>query len=343
MRRSSSDQQSSRSPSRIAAAAPYCSGFAGHPCSRWIARTHGASPAGRAGCRRRPCSRRGPARSRAAAPATRTRAQRDRVDPSAGSRARRPRGGPSSRRRPATACRRGCWCGRLDQALRVRTERRRAIRPARRTNASSVDSMSSRNRAGPTRRPILRAARSSGERRPVSSAPCLRPRRQRGPHRRPASAGRPVVLVRVLPAEGRGRRSGAVALDPRARAAAADFRLRDVRRRRYDARPDHRDHRAHRPRDHDDADGTPHLRRPHHRGADRILERSPPPACATCSRCAATLRAGPAPVGRHRGRHRLRLRAGRVHPRGLATSPSGWRPSPRATATPRPRRRRGRS
>ena len=48
------------------------------------------------------------------------------------------------------------------------------------------------------------------------------------------------------------------------------------------------DHRAHRQADLDDPDGAPDLRRPHRGRAaqrDRLL---PPPACATCSRCAAT-------------------------------------------------------
>ena len=65
-------------------------------------RTRGAWRAGRAGCRRRPCSRRAPARWRAAA--------RGRRRPGAGRARRRRRaarrGSPSSRRRRGTVCRR---------------------------------------------------------------------------------------------------------------------------------------------------------------------------------------------------------------------------------------------
>ena len=97
-RSSSSDQLSSRSPSRMAAAAPYCSGSPRHAVAAGARpRSRGAWPAGRAGCRRRPCSRRGPARWRAAAPAPRRRgAGRPRRRPSGCDRAEAPvaEGGP---------------------------------------------------------------------------------------------------------------------------------------------------------------------------------------------------------------------------------------------------------
>ena len=135
--------------------------------------------------------------------------------------------------------------------------------------------------------------------------------------RRPARPGRPVVLLRVLPAQGRGRRGRAVALDPRAGAAAAHVRLGHLRRRRYDARPHDRDHVTDRPRDHAAPDGSPDLRRPHHRRAHRD------PGLAgrvrSRQRAGAARRPGRRPgdaVGPHRRRHRLRLRAGGVHPVG---------------------------
>ena len=151
------------------------------------------------------------------------------------------------------------------------------------------------------------------------------------------STGRALVLLRVLPAEGRGGRAHPVALDQRARAAAPDVRLGHLRRRRHDPRPHHRDHRPDRPRDLAAPDGAPDLRGPHHRGDRRhpaAARRTP--ACATCWRCAATRPAAPARPGRA--------------PRAASSTPpswwsssgpartgcaSGWRPSRRATATPR--------
>ena len=72
------------------------------------ARRRGAWPAGRGVRRRRPCSRRAPARSRAAAPARR----RPAASAASSVAARRRPGGPTSRTPPGTACRRRRWCAR---------------------------------------------------------------------------------------------------------------------------------------------------------------------------------------------------------------------------------------
>ena len=156
-RSSSSDQESSRSPSRMAAAAPYCSGsprHAGRPVRR--PRTRGASPAGRAGCRRRPCSRRGPARWRAAAPGPRTRAaaRPRRLDLGLDT-----RGSPTSRTPPGTACRRTPSAGPPRAARRRRARAGRAARPARRGSSSRTFWSRSRKAAHPVTRPtsVMRA------------------------------------------------------------------------------------------------------------------------------------------------------------------------------------------
>ena len=84
--------------------------------------------------------------------------------------------------------------------------------------------------------------------------------------------------------------------DPRARAAAADVRLGDVRRRRLHPRPDRRGSPSGiAARDHADPDGAPDLRRPlRATSCARSSARTPTPASATCWRCAATRRTGPA-------------------------------------------------
>ena len=73
--------------------------------------------------------------------------------------------------------------------------------------------------------------------------------------------GPPLLLLRVLPAQGRRGRAPALAGDPRAREPRADVRLGDLRRRRLDARPHGPRHRADRRRDDADPGRPPHLRR----------------------------------------------------------------------------------
>ena len=102
-RSSSSAQLSSRSPSRIAAAAPYCSGSPRHPaarCSRPKAAVRGGPPAaGVGGVHQSSCTSALACSSSSEAQA-RTRAS------SSSARRARPRGSPSSRTTPGSACRR---------------------------------------------------------------------------------------------------------------------------------------------------------------------------------------------------------------------------------------------
>ena len=123
----------------------------------------------------------------------------------------------------------------------------------------------------------------------VSSAQggCVMSRRSRArqPPRRRAAHPR---LVRVLPAEDRRDGAHAVGVDRAARAAAAEFRLGHLRRRRLDARAHARDGQAHPGRDRADAGRASHLRRA--RRATKSTTSSAPiatRACATSWRCAA--------------------------------------------------------
>ena len=185
------------------------------------------------------------------------------------------------------------------------------------------------------RRPILRAARSPGERRPVSSASCLRAR-SCACGSATCSRRAALVLLRVLPAQGRGGRRGPVALDQRARAAAARRSSRSptapaVRPATAPWRSPARIARetSMLPMAHLTCVG------PHHRGADpdpALAARGP--ASATCWRCAATRRAGP-------GTAWVPTDGGVDYASELVASSVGQRPvrsvsppSPRATATP---------
>ena len=153
-----------------------------------------------------------------------------------------------------------------------------------------------------------------------------------------------VVLLRVLPAPGRRRRGGALALDPRARAAATDVRLGDLRRRRRHPRPHGGDHRADRARDDDAPDGPPDLCRAHQGRARRGSSRTGGEAGV---HNVLALRGDPPGGARqHRGPRR---------PAASSTPPSWWRSSsgrrravggrrrvPRgAPRRPQPRARRG--
>ena len=143
-----------------------------------------------------------------------------------------------------------------------------------------VERASARGRAGPRRRAGLRpvviarsvgAVAAAGASRAVSRCcpafsigpcrPSVRHRRTLGacPLRPPAApspsaigallaARRPLVLVRVLPAEDRRGRAPALAGDPRARGAAPDVRVGHLRRRRLDPRPHGARHRSGSPR-----------------------------------------------------------------------------------------------
>ena len=76
------------------------------------------------------------------------------------------------------------------------------------------------------------------DRRARRSAACRDAGRRDGDRARAARGGRTVVLLRVLPAQDRRGRAQLWQAHPPARAAAADLRLGDVRRRRLDPRPD---------------------------------------------------------------------------------------------------------
>ena len=116
----------------------------------------------------------------------------------------------------------------------------------------------------------------------------------------------------------------------RARAAAADVRVGDVRRRRLDPRPHRAHHRGHRHADDADPDGAPDLRRPLARRAalgDRGLRRRRRPQRARAARRPAggpdrAVRAAP-------GGPAQRRRAGRADPAlgdfcvGVAAFPEG--------------------
>ena len=233
---------SSRSPSRIAAAAPYCSGSPRHPASRCSCSKRGASPVGRGGCRRRPCSRRGPGRSRAAARATRRPATSgvvvgsppaDRaVAPVA---ERRPEPLPAVTRdaRASATSRAASWprgasrsaCSSRNASSAAWTRARKPAWSHRR--GSRVEA--SGQLAGRTARPYAAVGRWTLVGSHVPRLPRSWP--NRATQHRAARAGRALVLVRVLPAQGRGGRGAALGGDPRARALPPDLRLGDLRRR----------------------------------------------------------------------------------------------------------------
>ena len=250
VRSSSSDHDSSRSPSRIAAAAPYCSASPGQPCSRcsasnalWVA---GRPAAGVRGvhvvvvhqrARVQQLERRGrahqaPASSGAsAAHGPEAPVAEGRAEPLA---AGRPpaRAAATSRAAssPSGASRRGLLVDeRVEGGLHAGAEGVRV--PGSELTAASLRSARADDGqppGGPVAPMLLRMA--------LGHLLDL-PGRTRSPRRRPDRRGGAVDLVRVLPAEGRGRRAAAVDRAARARAAAADLRLGDVRRRRLDPRP----------------------------------------------------------------------------------------------------------
>ena len=242
--------------------------------------------------------------------------------------ARRPAGSatrvvaPPAERRPEPLAAGHAGARVLDQALRVGTERVEPGGLRGRRTSCSVDSMSAR-KPGSHSRPILRAARSPGERRPVSSAPCLRPRERNAVRIGDllAQGGRSFSFEFFPPKDEAGEEvlwRSISELEP----LRPDVRLGDLRRRGYDARPHHRDHRADRARDLDDADGAPHLRRPHHRGAD------PDPRLARRVRRAQRARAARRPARRPGHARGSRPRAG-------STTPPTWSRSSARSATSR--------
>ena len=252
--------------------------------------------------------------------------QRDR-----GRSARRRRGGPTSRTPPGSACRRRRWCGRARPGAARRDRAGRASSAWRATNSCSVDSMSSRK---PGTRPILGAARSPGERRPVSSAPCLRDSARIGDLLR--QGGRSFSFEFFPPKDEAGEEvlwrsiSELEPLQPTfvsvTYGAGGTTRDRTIAITARIAR---------------ETSMLPmaHLTCVGHTTDEltRILDVARPTSGV---RNVLALRGDPPGRPRHRvgvdrGRDRLRLRAGRVHPRRSVTSRSGWRPSPRAIATPR--------
>ena len=86
-------------------------------------------------------------------------------------------------------------------------------------------------------------------------------RAPRGVHPRTSGRDAAVDQLRVLPAQGRRVRGGAVARDPPARAGAPRVRVGHLRRRGHHPGPHRAGHEADRPRDLADPAGPPHLRR----------------------------------------------------------------------------------
>ena len=138
-------------------------------------------------------------------------------------------------------------------------------------------------------------------------------------------AAGPTFSFEFFPPEDRRGRARAREGDRRARAAEAVVRVGHLRRRRVDPRPHPRHRHPHPARRRHHRHGPPDLHRPHPRPARSLLERVPrrrhrePP------------RPGRRSARRPRGRRRrpaVRHRADRADPRGTATSPSAWPPTP---------------
>ena len=148
-RSSSSDHDSSRSPSRIAAGGAVLLRVAA-PAGAAVLALEGPvrATAGRGGCRRRPCSRRARGRWRAAARARRRPGPARRL---VGGR-RRPRGAPTSRTTPGTSCRRRPTSAPRRPAGRRRRPAAAAARPARRGRRRAPPGRGPGSRPGPTRR-----------------------------------------------------------------------------------------------------------------------------------------------------------------------------------------------
>ena len=302
------------------------------------ARTRGGWPAGRGVRRRRPCSRRAPARWRAAARARRRPATARPRRPASGRR----RGGPTSRTPPGSACRRTRWCARARPAGR---------RPA--PSASSqvgllVDELQQRasmlgrgTRPRPTRSPSPRHRRatsvtsSPGERSPRILAPWVTAPRdaasatcsRRASARSPSSSSR----RRTRPARSQLWRSISELEPLRPTFVSVTYGAGGTTRDRTIAITGRIARETTMT-----ADGAPHLRRAHPRRAERGSSTS-----LAAAGVAQRARAARRPAGRPAARRGRRPRAGSTTPSSWsrwsarsATSASGWPPSPRATATP---------
>ena len=284
------------------------------------------SPAGRAGCPRRPCSRRAPARSRAAPRARQPHAP----GPRRRGRRRARHGSPRRRRPPGTACRRDT-AARAASTSRAASwpERRRAAAPARRRTRRARTGRRRGRRARPRGRCEV-TVRAYGRRRAAWTAPGPAPGRtyavahgasttsSTGPAERASvsdliAAGERSISFEFFPPKDEAGRAAALDRAARARGAAADLRLGDVRRRGLDPRPHGARSPRASPRDHADADGAPDLRRALPRRAavgDRVLRRRRGAQRARAARRPAR-RPGHA-VGADTRRARLRQRAGRA-------------------------------
>ena len=254
-------------------------------------RTPGGSRGGRAGCRRRPCSRRAPGRWRGGPPARRRPAARRARRRGSGARRRSP-GSPSSRTPPGTVLPPETDGARLVDAARGASgpsgssrlgllgqelvERLLHAGP----EAVGVPARSARRRTrhGPETRPAPPASRAGAWTVPGRDSDRSRVLRMTRPDARDIAAllrdGERSFSFEFFPPKDEDGEARPLAVDQRARAAAADVRLGDVRRRRHHPRPHRGDHAADRAGDLDAADGAPDLRRPHHgRRSPRWSER----------------------------------------------------------------------
>ena len=147
------------------------------------------------------------------------------------------------------------------------------------------------------------------------------------------------LLVRVLPAQDRGRRAEPVRRARASCGARALVRVGHLRRRRLHAREDDRDRQADQGRVRPGGDGALHLRRRDRARAARDARRDARGRHRQRARAARRPAGGPGGLDEDRGRPRVLARAGRADRAPTTRSRSAPPASPRPTSTPRAPRR----